>query len=789
MDKEIEALADVLGRAVTTGSADLCELLTDAANRSIAAPQLLPRLQRVFSRYRGNPVARPLASQDMLEVLRVARRRDTIVYEELRTIADAFAEDEKARTAPAPRRAPDATANSNAVSGGTFNEAVVQAGSITGGLHTYYGQPPHSGLAPVADWPQLDRADPIALGVHRTRRIADEPLLPRYVARDCDPELDAQVRSVARDGGLVLVTGDPLSGKTRTLWAALFTNLSGTTRVLAPLPGTDLRAVPTVLRGRGDAECVLWLDDLDRHLGEHGLTAALLAELARLRVPVLATMSDEAYDAHRFGSPDHARLLSGVEPVELGTDWSPAETEGLAAAAPGDLRLAGAYAHRARHSTTAYLTVGPELFGEWRRARRANAHPLGHRIVLAAIDLARCGVEEAQADVLRRACELYGDTAPVSPEEFDEAREWASRIRHGTTGMLVPGTEAGSWRAYGSLVEDVMDGLPGFGPVPLELWLFALEEVSFHDAASLVVDTVLSHARVALAPDADTDPQALLTLGRIEAEYGDEEAAEVLLRRAADAGSTEAARRLAEMWFHRDEFVSAIPYLEKAAESGDVEARCLLGIALMKRSEYWLRKAAESGDGLAAWWLGDLVRGDGNNQQALLWYRKSAEWGHEGDVASRIGSLYLSWDEYEESERWYRIAMREGDGSAVNDLGLVLERRGNTAEAARLFQQAAEQGDATGARNFGLTLMERGEGAQAEKWFAQAHELGDHTAAYVLGTHLMQLKRYKEAETWLRKSQGLGHHDAERALDDLKAARSADRPDSPAPGAPDNVEA
>ncbi|WP_354597157.1 hypothetical protein R1Y80_14080 [Streptomyces sp. JL1001] len=139
MDKEIEELADVLGRAVTTGSADLCELLTDAADRSIAAPQLVPRLQRVFSRYRGNPVAGPLASQDLLEVLRVARRRDTIVYEELRTVADAFAEDEQARTAPAPRRAPDATANSNAVSGGTFNEAVVQAGSITGGIHTYYG--------------------------------------------------------------------------------------------------------------------------------------------------------------------------------------------------------------------------------------------------------------------------------------------------------------------------------------------------------------------------------------------------------------------------------------------------------------------------------------------------------------------------------------------------------------------------------------------------------------------------------------------------------------------------
>ncbi|WP_408991136.1 sel1 repeat family protein [Streptomyces sp. 1268] len=784
MDNEIEALADVLGRAVATGPADLCELLTDAAHRSIAAPVLVPRLNRVFSRYQGNPIAGPLASQHLLEVLRVARRRDPIVFEELRTIADAFTEEESAPVAPVARRTPDATANSNAVSGGTFNEAVVQAGSITGGLHTYYGQTPHSGLPPVTDWSQLDRTDPITLGVHRTRRIAGEPLLPRYVARDCDPELDTQVRSAARDGGLVLVTGDPLSGKTRTLWAALFTNLSGTTRILAPPHGTDLRALPAMLRARGDAECVLWLDELDGYLGEHGLTAALLAELARLRVPVLATMSDEAYDAYRFGSPEHARLLSGVEPVELGTDWSPAETERLAATAPGDLRLAGAYAHRARHSTTAYLTVGPELFGEWRRARRANAHPLGHRIVLAAIDLARCGVEEAEADVLRRACALYGDAAPVSSEEFDEAREWASRIRHGITGMLVPGTEAGSWRAYGSLVEDAKDGLPGFGAVPLELWLLAVDTVGR-------VEDVLARARAVLGPEAETDPLALLTLGRIEAEYGDEEAAEVWFRRAADAGSTEAAGRLGSLLFHREDYAGAIPYLEKAAASEDnTDAQRMLGIALMQRSEYWLRTAAEKGDGLAAFWLGDLLRGDGDQQSALHWYKQAAEQGRMVEVASRIGSLYHAWGDQEESERWYRIAVREGDMTAVNNLGLLLERRGDMQEAALRYQQSAEQGDGAGARNFGLLLVERGNQKAGRKWLAKGHELGDYAAAYLLGAFMREEERYPEAEEWFRKAQEVGHHKADSALAELKAARTAaHRPDTPAPDAPDNVKA
>ncbi|MFC8623034.1 tetratricopeptide repeat protein [Streptomyces anulatus] len=723
------------------------------------------------------------------------RRDDPGVYEELKAIADAFAEDERARTAPAPRRTPDAAENSdaatnaNTVSGGTFNDPVVLAGSITGGVHTYYGQTPHSGLPPVIDWPQVDRANAIDLGVRRPRRIADERPLPRYVVRDCDPALDAQVRAAAREGGLVLVTGEPLSGKTRTLWAALFTNLSGTTRILHPAPGTDLRGPAAVLRARGDAECVLWLDDLDGHLGEHGLTAALLAELARLRVPVLATMSDEAYDAHRFGSPAHTRLLSGVDPVELGAEWSPAEVERLAAAAPDDLRLAGAYAHRARHSTPAYLAVGPELLGEWRRARRANAHPLGHRLVLAAIDLARCGVEEVPADVLRRASDLYGGVAPASSEEFDQALEWASGIRHGTTGMLVPGAEGGTWRAYGSLVEDARDGVPGFGPVPLELWPLALDELSSDDAASPAVDAVLERARAVLGPEADTTPGALLTLGRIEEEYGDEEAAEGWFRRAADAGSTEAAGRLGSLLFVREDHTAASPYLEKAAESGDTVAQCQLGIALLQRSEYWLRRAAESGDGIAAFWLGDLLRGDGILEDALRWYRKAAEAGLRAGVATRIGEVLYGFGDHEEAEQWFRTAVEEGDSNGLNGIGRAHEERGALEEAARFYGRSAASGDSAGAYNFASIMENQGALNKARKWFARAHELGDYDGAYALGRSLMRENRHDEAEEWFRKAEGLGHHKAESALADLKAARSAHRPDTPAPDAPDNVKA
>lgn len=153
MDAELGLLAEALGRGIAEGSPGLNELLSDTAHGSVV-PSLGRRLNQVFTRFQGKSDAWPLAAQEMFEVLRLVRRRDAVVYEELKVIAEAFAEDELARAVPVPQRASDTVTNANTVSGGTFNEPVVQAGSISGGVHTYYGQTPHAGLTPVADWPQ-----------------------------------------------------------------------------------------------------------------------------------------------------------------------------------------------------------------------------------------------------------------------------------------------------------------------------------------------------------------------------------------------------------------------------------------------------------------------------------------------------------------------------------------------------------------------------------------------------------------------------------------------------------
>ncbi len=595
MDDELKMLAHTLSRGIESEDEGAFVLLVQAVQGTRRRSTYLVLSSVRQARANGETELLQVYLRDLLENV---HRTAPDVYEELKALAHAFGEDERARTAPAPRRTPDAAENSdaatnaNTVSGGTFNDPVVLAGSITGGVHTYYAQPPHSSLPPVSEWPRLDEVDPIALGVRRTRRLPGESPLPPYVERDCDRELNARVREAALTGGLLMVTGAPLSGRTRTAWVALSAHLPGTTRVFAPPPGTDLRGLPAVLRGRSEEGCVLWLDDLEGHLGERGLTPALLADLVRLRVPVLATMDDKAYDTRRFGASGRAGVLSGTEPVELPSVWSEGELECLNTF-DGDPRLRAAAVGRGAHTVPQYLAMGPELMEEWRRARRPDAHPRGHLLVRVAVDLARCGASRLSKHALRKGQELYPEeSARAEAESFEDGLAWAVGIRHGVTGLLtpVPGEHPAVWVAFGSLVADA-EGRPDTPPVSVAMWRFAFILAKGRTERW----TVRWRAHEALAPLADSDPVIPILLGYINAVMGDFESAMNWYRKAAEAGHTGAAVTVGEMLVARDRAAEAIPYLRAGAEAGVVHAQYRLGRVLADQAESWLARAAEAG--------------------------------------------------------------------------------------------------------------------------------------------------------------------------------------------------
>ncbi|MFE7133147.1 hypothetical protein ACFVIM_20040 [Streptomyces sp. NPDC057638] len=470
----------------------------------------------------------------------------------------------------------------NDVSGGTV-QSLVQTGPV-GALHVHAAPGAEPDLRPVA---ALDR---FALGAHPVRRFKGEGEFTAYVHRDADTELGELVAD--RESALVLVTGEPLAGKTTTAWAALRARLREAS-VHAPSPGADLRELPARLRGR-EGRTVLWLDDLERYLDDPGLDPALLNQLAALGVLTLATMSDGAYDRHRFGGATTvSRLLGMARTVEVGADWSPAELARLAD--EDEPRLREAARHRGATSVPQYLAVGPELWAEWRRACLPRNRPHGYALVRAAIDLGRCGVSDGvPAEKLRALSERYGDGLPGT---FDDALDWAAATRHGTTGLLVsdaPGDSgAGTWRAYGSLVADA---------------LASGQTEPIHDSARFVALGILTGParercreaiRAVFLPRAEAgDLDAMLLLSEVYAD--DREESMRWLVAMADAGDVETAEFLGEELYQNGETTRAIAYLEAAAEGGGRHAPGALGRLHLDQARLWLGRAAESGDLYAA---------------------------------------------------------------------------------------------------------------------------------------------------------------------------------------------
>ncbi|MFJ2772147.1 sel1 repeat family protein [Streptomyces sp. NPDC087300] len=509
---------------------------------------------------------------------------------ELGTLLDEL-KPERADAAPAPAH--------NAISGGMVANAVM-AGSI--GSVTVNGQAASGGATGTDNWPRAGQLRRLGLGVRPTRRFAGTTALPPYVARDIDDELSVLVRQAAHYGGLVIVTGEPLSGKTSTAWSVLRASVAEDSRVFVADGGTDLRGLPDQLRDRDTAHThVVWLDDLDGHLAEPG-TPGVLARLTHDRVLVLATMRDEAYDRHRFGHHPAARALSVAQTVEVPTEWSEPELARLATV--DDTRFVDAVRWRGALGVTEFLALGPELWEEWRRARRAGGRRLGHLLVRAAIDLARHGITEAMPlAALRKVAEEYEEQPRTDEETYDDGLVWALALRAGVAGLLVQGETEGTWRACGTLVADALRA-PDFPAADEYVWWAMLQNAQEHSPAKH--GELLAAARSALAGRGESgDVGVMQALAEFASAAGDMADAKSWYRRMVEHDPDRAllvGLDLVELGEHTE----AAGYLETAAADGSRGAVGQLARMYVDRAAHWLARAAEQGDVQAAATLAHL---------------------------------------------------------------------------------------------------------------------------------------------------------------------------------------
>jgi uncharacterized protein len=276
------------------------------------------------------------------------------------------------------------------------------------------------------------------------------------------------------------------------------------------------------------------------------------------------------------------------------------------------------------------------------------------------------------------------------------------------------------------------------------------------------------------------------------------------LRKAAELGNLEAPSYLDLL--ARKGVVTArsvVPFLRRAAASGDGDAQLALGLRLengegvrrnVPESVRWYREAARKGEALAWLWLGHAYKdGRGARQswaRALACYRRAAAKG-EGEA---FAWLYEYYDGHQGVPRdtraaaaWLRraeSAARRGETDVcpflddVYGYGFVDDPRKGTdpRRAVRWVRLGAAANDPACLMRLGIHLFD-GTGVRQDRrrglaLYRRAAELGDERAAYLLGRCYLDgdgaRRDRRRARRWLERAAKGGERGARRALARLR---------------------
>ena len=336
-----------------------------------------------------------------------------------------------------PRCAPEATDRAdfnssdqsirNTIEGGISGSEVILARDVV-----FKSPQPQSNPTPPADEEiPISQVDPATLQVHQAVLPAPDPgnyaFLTPYLPRAHDEELRAHLAS-ALDGGpsaLVMMTGNSSTGKTRSLWEALY-ELTPHRKLLSPTTAKDLLQL---LKGdQVDNQSVLWLNEAQRffYSTEAAEIASVLYKSLNRQNGVVAVgtlwttpywdelvrpgVSEDPYAQVR-------ELLTGPRtkrvPVPDKLSNNELEQWSKLARANSDQRMRDALNAGVvdRGRVIQHLSGGPELFQAYIRGPGHLFTPVEHALVTAAIDARRLGHRKPlPATLLAQAAE--GDLHP-----------------------------------------------------------------------------------------------------------------------------------------------------------------------------------------------------------------------------------------------------------------------------------------------------------------------------------------------------------------------------------------
>jgi tetratricopeptide (TPR) repeat protein len=636
---------------------------------------------------------------------------------------------------------------------------------------------------PVAALPELGD-----LGVRRSRTDVDtrgDPYYP-YVHRDIDKELRAALgrRLDGAERRMLLLTGDAMAGKSRTLAEALVRHPGlGARPLLVPHRDADLRQALECAAARGG---VVWLDDVNTYAT--GLDGAVRALAGTPGVIVAATLRTDQFS--RLQDNPDLRLMWDVlsetrlvEQVTLETGWADGE----------QARLAGTES-LIRDAVTRGRPLGEALGAadELRKRLHLGSAP-EQAIVFTAADWPRTGYPAPLAESLARQLwltHLPPSAAADLAEMVDEDSERAFREALSWTCAKVAGASALVRRTKNGLIaEDYIVALRTTENV-------AIPDAIWYQARDLALSTGQAREQLAVAAQAgfaeklDLAGQVLEPVVSGGSEFAS--AASILVgqerqRRGDLAGALAAYRIGAESDDVQRALAATLALAYLLQELGGTEEAKAIYQSFDRTGNELPDSDTELPDqysqvpalvAAARVNLSAMLAEEGDDDGAEAVLRRAVELGGDmGATASRpLGDLLAFQGDEAGAADAYRRAMtctdEEVSAPAALSLGRLLERQGDEAGAVSAYRQAmscaGQQESAPAALRLGWLLSGRGDAAGAMAAYQRVIDSGDPAfapAAMIgLGSVLVDQGDVQAAWTILKQAATGGSDQAADAM-------------------------
>jgi TPR repeat protein len=533
--------------------------------------------------------------------------------------------------------------------------------------------------------------------------------IPEYCSREIDHILMERLNNPLVD--LITISGEPKSGKTRTLIHNLQNSILRDAEVYWLRPGAALSALAESLAPKNKLHTVTIIDDIQRWVQLSGTLPGQDLQLLRKKSKVLVTVHHHDIAQWKLSSIDHsvARNRSGafgpgddfVEQIEnsmiyLDSELSEDElTRAMALendASVEQLRSLGAY----YSSSEFLLSKFDSLFNSSEPLMVATLKAVfGSRILHSA------GVTvDALEELARAELSALNKGAYFSKSRFEEilANDLTTGVSLKSPHSILTATpdNSGTYSIFDPLWMSIRESIKWQAPteiLTLENSVAiadAIIEAGFPDAALKVLN---------LYPQ-EISAQYCFAMSSCYWELGQE-----------------------DLWRH---------WIEKAVDLNHAVAMSNLAYVLQnsdrKRSLHLLNRSAKLGEPEAFNGLGVLHSAE-NKPKAEVFYRKAIELGNISALFNL--AVDLESTNWPEASDLYQRSLKAGDKRAF--YAVALQRlEDDHAEAERLFELAGINGDARGFTQIGNIYISS-DPPRAESYYRKAADLGETTAMNNLG--------------------------------------------------------